>query len=278
MLADLHCHTTASDGGLPAITLVDRAIERGVELLSITDHDTLDGYLAAKQHAQARGLSLVSGIELSSTWAKLNVHVVGLQVDVQSPQLLEAVAKQKVARQQRARMIGQRLEKKGCANAYEGALQIAGDSQIGRPHFAQFLVAEGYVSSIRQAFKKYLGAGKPGDVKAIWPEMQQVVRWIVDSGGIPVLAHPLHYKLTATKLRAMISDFKAAGGLAIEVVSGVLPNDKVKYVAQLAEQFDLHASCGSDFHHPDSLWSDIGKMSDLPKHLTPVWDLFPSQQ
>ena len=274
MLVDLHCHTTASDGGLHAVDLVDRAIDRGVELLAITDHDTLDGYKAGKRYAQEQGLNLVSGIELSCTWGRMNVHIVGLNVDVDNISLQEAVSNQQLARAQRGHLIGERLSKRGIASAYEGAKTIAGDSQIGRPHFAEYMVQQGYVTDVKQAFKKYLGAGKPGDVKAVWPGMQNVVRWICDSGGIAVLAHPLHYKLTSTKLRALIGDFKDSGGKAIEVVSGVLPADKVQHIATLAEQFELYASCGSDFHHPDTQWGDIGKMSPLPKSVQPVWELF----
>ncbi|MCR8923345.1 PHP domain-containing protein [Dasania sp. GY-MA-18] len=274
MLVDLHCHTTASDGGMPASELVLRAVDRGVELLAITDHDTLDGYLAVQEQSCSSSIDLMPGIEFSSVWGKTGVHIVGLNMDVQHPQLLAGVAQQKLARQQRAEMIGQRLAKKGYQGCYQGAQALAGSSQLGRPHFAQYLVNQGYVSSMQQAFKRYLGAGKVGDVKATWADMATVVQWITASGGVAVLAHPLHYKMTATKLRALISDFKAAGGQAIEVVSGVLPNDKVQHLAQLAQQFELYASCGSDFHHPDTQWGDIGKMSPLPSQCQPVWQLW----
>tara|TARA_R110000868_G_scaffold296644_1_gene556899 strand:- start:12081 stop:12908 length:828 start_codon:yes stop_codon:yes gene_type:complete len=274
LLADLHCHTTASDGGLPASELVLRALDRGVELLAITDHDTLDGYLAVQAQGLPPHIDLIPGIEFSSTWGNTGVHIVGLNLDVQHPQLLAGVAQQKAARLLRAEMIGQRLAKKGYSGCFEGASAIAGDSQLGRPHFAQFLVAQGHVNSVQQAFKRYLGAGKIGDVKATWADMGTVVEWITASGGVAVLAHPLHYKMTATKLRALIGDFQEAGGQAIEVSSGVLPNDKVQHIAQLAQQFGLYASCGSDFHHPDAQWGDIGKMSPLPSHCQPVWQLW----
>jgi predicted metal-dependent phosphoesterase TrpH len=274
LLADLHCHTTASDGSLPAVELVDRAIEREVELLAITDHDTLDGYLSAKAHADASNIRLISGIEFSSTWGKMGVHIVGLHVDVENPELQAAVVSQKAARHQRGKLIGERLANKGFDDVYVGAKAIAGESQIGRPHFAQFMVQQGYVSDIKQAFKRYLGAGKIGDVKATWPAMKTVVEWIVQSGGVAVLAHPMHYKITNTKLRALVTDFKEAGGMAIEVVSGLLPNDRVQYLAELAQKFEMHASCGSDFHHPDTPWGDIGRMSPLPVSCKPVWHLF----
>ena len=230
--------------------------------------------MAVKSLAEPLALELVAGIEFSSTWSKVGIHIVGLNMNVADSQLLEGIDQQQLARKRRGHMIAERLEKKGFLGAYEGALAEANGSQIGRPHFARFLVSNGYVSSFKQAFKKHLGAGKAGDVKAVWPSMKQVVEWITRSGGVAVLAHPLHYKMTATKLRALIADFKEAGGLAIEVVSGVQPNDHTPHLAALAEQFDLYSSCGSDFHNLDSHWGDLGQMSALPSTSRPVWSLW----
>lgn len=274
MLVDLHCHTLASDGSLSVAELIERAVDRGVDRLAITDHDTIEGYLQAKTIIASTPLELISGVEFSTVWGKLGVHIVGLHFDETHPQLLAGVEHQQRARQVRAQLIADKLERLGFKNAYEGAQQYAQGSQLGRPHFARFLVEQGYVKSIQQAFKRFLGAGKPGDVKAVWPPMTEIIQWINLSGGVAVLAHPLHYKMTATKLRALINDFKAAGGAAIEVVSGVQPNDKTRYLTELANRFDLAASCGSDFHHPQAAWSDLGKLSVLPANATPVWDLW----
>lgn len=275
MLADLHCHTTASDGSLSAVELVQRAQQQGVELLAITDHDTMEGYFAARQYTGAAP-ELVPGIELSSVWGKFSIHIVGLNVNPDSEVLQQGIARQGKARQQRAQVIASQLEKHGFEGAYQGASALAGSGQVGRPHFAQFLVDQGHVRSTAEVFKKYLGAGKPGDVKALWPSMEEVIGWIVDSGGVPVLAHPLHYKMTATRLRALIADFKAQGGLALEVISGRQTADRTQYLQDLCQRFQLASSCGSDFHRPGQAWCELGAGCSLPERSRPVWALWSS--
>lgn len=270
MNVDFHCHSTASDGSLSPAELVARAQKMGVDCLAITDHDTMDGYLEARQLPDLT-LSLVAGVELSCTWGKFLIHVVGLNVDADCPILKGLLADQQSARLQRAVVIGERLAKLGFEGAYDYAAGLAGDSQIGRPHFAQFLLEKGYVSSIDQAFKRYLGAGKVGDVKLTWPHISEVVQWINNGGGAAVLAHPLHYKMTATKLRALLTDFAAVGGAALEVINGKQSNDKTRYLAELCEQFQLQASLGSDFHNIGPVWSELGQMGKLPPGCQPVW-------
>jgi len=269
MLADLHTHTCASDGELRPEALLQRAAEQGVEMLAITDHDTMDGYLEAAK--AVNGLSLVAGIEFSCVWSKMLIHVVGLKVDHGESELAAGLAGQKVARDQRGKLIGEKLAKLGFSGAYEGASKLAQGGQIGRPDFARFLMQEGHVNSFNQAFKKYLGAGKPGDVKTLWPDMAEVVRWITSSGGVAVIAHPQRYKMTATKLRTLIKDFKAAGGQAIEVISGRPDQQAILTMVKLCEQFELLASIGSDFHRPGTPWSELGCCGELPASVKPVW-------
>lgn len=272
MIVDLHCHSTASDGGLSPQDLLARAVEQGVELLAITDHDTVDGYLQVRDQSP---IPLIAGVELSCVWSKVTIHVLGLGIDPAHAEMALGLEKQKLARTLRAETIAERLEKRGFSGALAGAKALAGDSPIGRPHFARFLVDEGHVSSFNQAFKKYLGAGKPGDVKALWPEMAEAVHWVEACGGVAVLAHPLHYKMTNTKLRALLADFKHAGGRGLEVVNGRQQTDQTQHLARLAEQFELLASCGSDFHRPTP-WSELGVMAKLPDSCHPVWHQFMS--
>lgn len=273
MIADLHSHTTASDGLLTPIELLERARLQGVDMLAITDHDTLAGYFIAAEYA-ATAPELIAGIELSCVWAKCSIHIVGLNVDPANETLLKGIARQAQAREERARMIAQRLEKRGFEGAYEGAKLLAGNGQLGRPHFAQFLLDSGYVGSIKEAFKKYLGAGKMGDVKAFWPDMEEVIGWIVSSGGAPVLAHPLHYKMSGTRLRSLVADFKSQGGQALEVLSGRQSPDRTRLVQGLCDQFELHSSCGSDFHRPGQAWCELGAGLTLPRQSQPVWALW----
>lgn len=272
IMYDLHCHSSHSDGSLSVPQLLARAQVQGVNVLAITDHDTIAGYCEAiALAADFPDLRLISGIELSCRWGVHNIHVVGLNFDSHNENLLSALQTQAEARTDRAQLIGDRLAKAGFAGCLEGAKKLAGNAQIGRPHFAQFMVDQGYVESLDQAFKRYLGAGKTGDVKATWPMLATVVSWISDSGGIAALAHPLKYSMTATKLRALLSDFAAAGGQAVEVLSGQQNNAESHHMASLADRYGLLASVGSDFHAPGGSWSELGCCGDLPANCTPVW-------
>ena len=269
MRVDLHCHTMHSDGVLTPLELIKRAKEKGVELLSITDHDTMAAY---REPIDIQGLTLIPGIELSTTWKNLNVHIVGLNVDPGSQAMLEATSQQSEARDRRAELISKALEKKGLTDTLQGARLLAGGSQIGRPHFARHLVNTGICNSLNTAYKKYLGAGKVGDIKSLWASMETVIQWIINAGGLPVLAHPAKYKLTRTRLRSLVKDFKAQGGIGLEVVSGSQQKDITTMLGNLAEEFDLLASCGSDFHTPENSWSELGKISPLPVNTRPVWN------
>lgn len=269
MLADLHSHTLASDGELSPAELLAEAERAGIDLLAITDHDTLAGYRQVA--ALESQVQLVAGVEYSSVWRRMNIHIVGLGVDPNHTATLEAEAMLYEARQQRAVMISEKLEKRGLPPTLEGALELAGQSQVGRPHFARYMVAEGIVPTMERAFDRYLGAGKPGDVKALWPEMEQVVKWIVAAGGVAVIAHPLKYSMTRTKLRELVADFTAAGGAAIEVVSGRQRLDLIQQMHRLADEFSLYASVGSDYHGPSTPWCALGQSSELPRNCRPVW-------
>ena len=271
MIVDFHSHSTASDGVLSPSELLMRAQNQGVELMAITDHDTIDGYLSVCGKLPELSLKLISGVEMSCVWGKHTIHVVGLNIDPNNTQLLEGLDILNQARATRAHMIDQKLASYGFVGAYSFVEKLVDGGQMGRPHFAQFLVEHGHVSSTKMAFKRYLGAGKPGDIKATWPTLKQVTQWIKAGGGVAVLAHPLHYKMTATKLRGLIVDFKAAGGEAMEVISGKQQLQHTEYLAKLTEQFSLLSSVGSDFHRPDLAWSELGKVGKLPARCQPVW-------
>lgn len=244
---------------------------RGVTSLALTDHDTTRGLGEARAQAAIEGIELIAGIELSCLWQGMNIHVVGLNVDIESDALIHAEAHQLRAREERALSIADKLEKAGIANTYEGAKAIAGDAIVGRPHFARHLVERGAVKSQAVAFKKYLGAGKQGDVKQMWPGVGTVVEWIVNAGGVAVIAHPDKYKMTRTKLKRLVDDFCEAGGGAIEVVSGRQTPQVTSDMARIADQYELLASCGSDFHVPDQPWQELGSFLPLPEISIPVW-------
>ena len=271
MHIDLHTHTNFSDGKLSPDDLIQRAVSNGIDILSITDHDTVNAYYQLGKIDAP--ITLIPGIEFSTFWNKIGIHIVGLNVDLDSDALKEAIAHQHQARRARSEAISERLEKLGVKDAFTGAQQIAGNDNIGRPHFAQHLVNTGAATSINHAFEKFLDS-KSGDIKKFWATMPQIVAWIRDAGGIAVLAHPLKYKLTRTKLIELLDDFIEAGGHGIEVISGKQLAHETSDLAKICDQKDLLASCGSDFHQPDQHWSDLGNYPPLPKDCKPVWEYF----
>lgn len=271
---DLHCHSTASDGALSPSLLIARAQEQRVDYLALTDHDTIAGLSPAREALQGSDLTLINGVELSCVWRSHTIHVVGLDFIDTDPAFLAALEQQNENRWQRARMITERLHKLRVNDLLEKATTVAGGDVPGRPHFAEVLVNEGVVPRMEHAFKRYLGSGKPGDVKACWPELAEVVGWVRAAGGISVLAHPRKYRLTATRLRELVADFQRAGGQGIEVsVSGQSSGD-LGFVAELARRQGLWASQGSDFHFPGAPWCELGRITKMPEGLEPVWHHF----
>lgn len=277
MLADLHMHSTASDGALGPAELMARAAAAGIDLVALTDHDCVDGLAEAQQAALAHGMQWVSGIELSAQWQGHTIHILGYGFDTQSPALLEALAAVRDGRWQRAEQIAIRLAAKRMPGALEGALavqQATGSdpsSPPARPHFADWMVQAGHVRDRAEAFRKWLGAGKLGDIKQHWPELGQAVEQLRAAGGMAVMAHPWHYGFTRSRIRRLLRDFAQAGGRGIEVSNGKQAPEQVAVLARMSVEFGFLASCGSDFHHPDSPWMALGKMTPLPVDCTPVW-------
>lgn len=278
MRVDLHCHSTASDGLLSPTALVERAHGRGVRVLALTDHDTLDGLPEARDAARRLGMELVDGVELSCTWGGATIHVLGYGFDPRAESLVEALDDLHRARWTRAEEIGRRLEAKGMPGAFEGAQAVQrelGDSENApaRPHFAEFLLRQGYVKDRAEAFRKWLGAGKLGDVKQHWPALADAVGTLRAAGAWISLAHPYQYDFTRTKRRKLVADFIAAGGHAIEVVNGPQPAEQVGVLSILAREFGLMVTAGSDFHGPSD-WSELGLYRAVPDDLLPLWPRF----
>lgn len=273
MIVDFHTHSLASDGALTPEELLSRAKTAGIRPFALTDHDTIAGYLAVRDTSDARDVGLVSGIELSCRWATTTIHIVGLNFDYEAAELVGMVARLTAARQERAVKIAARLAKLGMDGALEGAQTAAAESQIGRPHFAAWMVESGVVASMSEAFDKYLGTGKVGDVKMFWPPLSEAVQAITAAGGIAILAHPLKYRLTGMKLRALLKDFKASGGGAVEILNGRQPEADLIRLKQMASDLDLMMSAGSDFHREFEYGANLGiDVSRLPDG-SYVWDV-----
>jgi predicted metal-dependent phosphoesterase TrpH len=268
---DLHTHSTFSDGLLSPTELIHRAQTAGLNLLALTDHDTTQGVPEIIQAATDLPIRIIPGIELSTRWKKYDIHILGLNIQLDHPAINQVIEQQNELRMARARAIGCELHALGIEQAYEKACGIAGHNRVGRPHYAQLLIQEGLVSDMNQAFKRYLKRGQCAYVPTQWISPEDAISAIVAAGGIATLAHPLKYSLTQTKLRTLLQLFKESGGEGIEVVSGEMEMTQMQALVKLAQHFDLLASTGSDFHDPRARVS-MGKQRTLPKECRPIWE------
>jgi hypothetical protein len=271
--ADLHCHSTVSDGTLSPEALAARAKANGVELWALTDHDEIGGQRRAMAAARAAALPYLTGTEISVTFASVTVHIVGLGFDAEDDTLQAGLAATRGGREQRARQMAEGLARIGIAGAYEGALKYVGNPDlISRTHFARHLVESGVCTDTQEVFRRYLVAGKPGYVPHRWASLGDAVRWITGAGGIAVIAHPGRYRYSATEEFALFTEFKAHGGQAVEVITGSHTAAHFERYADMAREFDLFASRGADFHSPEESHVDLGTLPVLPDRLTPVWE------
>jgi len=270
-LHDLHSHSTASDGTLSPAALVRRARAQGVDVLALTDHDVTDGLDEARAAAAETGLRLIDGVEISVTWHGVTIHIVGLNIDPAHAGLQAGLAGLRAFRAWRGEEIARRLEKKGIPGALEGARAYSNGRILSRTHFARFLVEQGHARDMRRVFGKFLTHNRPGHVPGEWAPLADAVGWIRAAGGQAVIAHPARYRLSATRLRALIEDFRDCGGEALEVVSGSHSAGDVQGMAQYAKRYQLLASQGSDYHGPEQSWLELGRMPPLPAGCTPVW-------
>ena len=242
-----------------------------VDALAVTDHDTVAGLeeAHATQAKQKRPLTIIDGVEISTSWHGFDIHVVGLNVDRHCPLFLARLKGQSETRETRAQKIAEKLEKCGFEGVLPRAKALAGVGQVTRAHFARVLVNNYGVPTMQAAFKKYLGKGKRAAVKAEWPSIETAISWIQEAGGQAVLAHPAHYDMTAKWLRRLVALFDQLGGDAIETAFPGINKTKQELINELAENHDLLASAGSDFHFP-SRWTELGKNLGISSKLTPI--------
>ena len=272
--ADLHCHSVVSDGTLTPEELAVRAKANGVELWALTDHDEVGGQQRALSAAQANGMKYLTGVEISITFANKTVHIVGLGFDAHDEQLKQGLQQTRGGRGDRAQEMSDGLAKVGIHGAYEGALKYAGNPElISRTHFARYLVETGACQDTNEVFRRFLTEGNPGYVPHRWASLKDAVQWIVQAKGMAVIAHPARYGFTPNEEFALFTEFKNHGGQGVEVVTGShTPAEYVTY-ADMAKEFGLFASRGSDFHSPEESRIDLGTLPWLPGQLTPVWEV-----
>ncbi len=261
-MIDLHCHSYYSDGKHSPEELLIKAQANSLHFLALTDHDTTEGLeplhlLAGKMAAD---IQIINGIELSVNWKKHIIHILGLNLK-DYKNLDSTIQQQNTLRINRGKQIGRALEQHGINNAYEKACTIAGHERVGRPHFAQVLLNEHKVKDFQAAFKQYLGRGRSAYVPTAWISIQEAVESINNAGGQAVIAHPLKYGLTRTKLHELILLFKQAGGAGLEVISGEMTGPQIQEMTGLCIRFELLASSGSDFHGDDLSRISLGEQA-----------------
>ena len=267
-LYDLHSHTTASDGYLTPAQLVQRAVEMRVGVLAITDHDTTEGLAAAAATIAELSLplQLVNGVEISTLWENHEIHIVGLGIETAHPAMVQLLAEQTERRNLRAQEIGVRLAKARIDGAFEGAQKLADGGAVTRGHFARYLVQIGIADNMAQVFKKYLAKGKTGYVPPQWCTIKQAIDVIHQSGG-----------QAAKWLKRLLAHFAEQGGDAMEVAQCQQAPHERSQLAKYAQEYQLLASQGSDFHQPCS-WIELGRKLWLPGGVEPVWRDWPQPQ
>ncbi|MCP4137028.1 MAG: PHP domain-containing protein [bacterium] len=246
---DLHTHTTASDGIRAPEDLIDFAMEHGVEILAITDHDTVLGLNSAMEYARKKDFTLIPGIEFSVDYTQGSFHLVGLYIDYNNPELLETTKKLNQLRESRTVRIIEDLKKHDIHITLEEVNKECGGGTVGRPHVARVLINNGYAAAMNEVFDNFLVKGKPGHVKKDRISLDEAIALIQSAGGIPVIAHPasLRYKsfeLFEKDLPGLIEK----GIEGIEVFASMHSPEEVEGFRQIAEKYKLLMSGGSDYH------------------------------
>ncbi|RLC93381.1 MAG: PHP domain-containing protein [Chloroflexi bacterium] len=254
MKADLHIHSTASDGHLTPEELVAMAADLGLEVISITDHDSIDGVAPALEAAQAyTGLKLIAGVEVSTDVPHGEVHILGYFINHLDPELRSVLERLRNSRVLRAQKMVAKLAELGMDVDWGRVQKIAGSGSIGRPHIAQALVERGHVSSFKEAFTRFIGRDGPAYVEREKLTPEQVVELIVKAGGLPVLAHPADMQ----NLEWQIAQLQKVGLVGIEAYYDGYTRGVVRYLASLAAKYGLITTGGSDFH-------GLGGMEETP--------------
>jgi 3',5'-nucleoside bisphosphate phosphatase len=272
---DLHSHTNISDGILSPVELVAYAAKQGVDVLALTDHDDTGGLAIAAAEAKRWGLHFINGVEISVTWKKRTIHIVGLKINPEYPELKTGLAALRAGRHVRAEGMAAGLDKVGIMGSLQGAYRYVNDGIIGRIHFARFLVESGIAKDNKAVFKRYLVKGKPGYFEHQWASLEEAVAWIVDSGGVAVLAHPGRYDLGRTNMLLLLEEFRALGGTAIEVVTGSHTGAHYIEFAKYAQMFSLKSSVGTDYHGKGVSFMEMGRLPPLPSNCVPIWQDWP---
>jgi predicted metal-dependent phosphoesterase TrpH len=254
--ADLHLHTTASDGRLAPREIVALAISVGLDVIAVTDHDTIEGVVPALDAASTSHLlKVIPGVEINTDVARGEVHVLGYFIDYTDEKLAATLQKLRDSRLGRAKKMIAKLNDLGMKIDWQRVSELAQGGTVGRPHISQALLEKGYVRSEKEAFDKYIGHNGPAYVERYKLLPVEVVKLILDAQGLPVLAHPADI----ADLDELVSKLKAAGLVGLEIYYGNYGSDIIDRLVKIARQYDLITTGGTDYHaFKDGLEVEIG--------------------
>ena len=275
MKVDLHNHSYYSDGVFSPTEVVRLADEADCNLFALTDHDTTDGLAEAQQMADELSVNLVSGVEISALWRNMTIHIVGLGIDINNDILQKGLHYNQRLREERAEKIALGLRRAGITDALEKTQELSKTDMITRTHFAQMLIREGYCKDMKSVFRRFLTGKKPGASRVEWRSFDEVVGWIHAAGGLAVIAHPFRYRMTQTKIKNMLIDFKEVLGDGVEVVTATSTDEEITLSNQWAKEYKLLSSCGSDYHGWPNQRIQIGRLRDLPNLDNAIWRYLP---
>jgi predicted metal-dependent phosphoesterase TrpH len=263
--ADLHTHSTYSDGRLTPTELVERAVGRGLEVLALTDHDCTDGIAEALKAAQKHPqLLFIPGVELSTDVPQEEVHVLGYFLDWQNRRFQGRLDRLRRSRLERGQKMLAKLKRLGIEVSWHRVQELAGDGAVGRPHIALAMMEAGRISSLEEAFDRYIGRNGPAYVEREKITPVEAVQLLINASALPVLAHPrdLH------NLDSLLLELKEAGIIGMEVYYQDYDQEAIDRLLAIARQHDLLPLGGSDFHGIGGAHErDLG---DIPLPFEPV--------
>lgn len=241
--ADLHLHSRHSDGADAPASLVEEAAKVGLEVISLTDHDTLSGIPEAQDAGRRLGIRVIAGVELSAEFLGHEVHLLAYGFDPGSEDLLEVLRHSRQERERRAESIVERLNQMGIPLSMKNVRESAGEASLGRPHLAEALLRTRVVGSLQEAFDRYLNPGRPAFIPREQASLQSARSAARDAGGVLVLAHP-HLNLSSANIRALVE----AGIDGLETSHPKLKSSQSRELVSLAQEKGILATGGSDFH------------------------------
>ncbi len=258
---DLHLHSTVSDGKFSPADIVRKAAERGLTVIALADHDSVDGIAPALAAARAfPQLTVIPCVEISTDVPKGEIHVLGYFIDYTDRKLKVTLEKMRHSRRERADGMVTKLGKLGIHIEWQRVQEIAGSGSIGRPHIAQAMLEKGYISSIKEAFTKYISRNGPAYVEREKMTPEEALKLLLRTGGLPVLAHPL----TINDRETMVARLKTAGLVGIEAYYNNYTTDEISKLVSLADRHGLITTGGSDYHGPDNNAETMIGGADVP--------------